>query len=97
MTTDGLVSAPSFTTQIIEGLRVSATGMVAARTDQGVVFFDSGGRRALTFPNGRAVAWAPGELIAAVATPNEILFVAPVSGEIVTLPLAVRDLEWVAP
>jgi hypothetical protein len=97
LTTDRLLSSPSFTTQMIEGLRVSATGMVAARTDQGVVFFDSGGRRALTFPNGQAVTWAPGELIAAVATPNEILFAAPVSGEIVTVPLAVRDLEWVVP
>jgi hypothetical protein len=97
LTTDRLLSSPSFTTQMIEGLRVSATGMVAAWTDQGVVFFDSGGRRALTFPNGQAVTWAPGELIAAVATPNEILFAAPVSGEIVTLPLAVRDLEWVVP
>ena len=97
MTADRLVSTPSFTTQTIEGLRVSATGMVAARTDRGVVFFDTGGRRALTFPNGQAVAWAPGELDAAVATRSEILFVAPVSGEIVTLPLAVRDLEWVVP
>ena len=97
MTTDRLVSSPSFTTQTIDTLRVSASGMVAARTDQGIVFFDTGGRRALTFPNGRAVAWAPGELIAAVPTPSEILFVAPVSGEIVTLPLAVRDLEWVVP
>ena len=97
MTTDGLVFSPSFTTQRIEGLRVSATGMVAARTDQGVVLFDSGGRRARTFPTGKAVSWAPGELIAAVATPSEILFVAPVSREVVTLPLAVRDLEWVVP
>jgi WD40-like Beta Propeller Repeat len=97
MTTDGLVFSPSFTAETIEGLRVSATGMVAARTDQGVVLFDSGGRRALTFPKGHAVTWAPGELIAAVATPSEILFVAPVSREAVTLPLAVRDLEWVVP
>jgi hypothetical protein len=97
LTTDRLVSSPRFTTQTIEGLRVSGSGMVAARTDQGVVFFDTGGRRALTFPHGQAVAWAPGELIAAVATPSEILFVAPVSEEIVTVPLAVRDLEWVVP
>ncbi len=98
MTTDGLVFSPSLTAETIEGLRVSATGMVAARTERGVVFFDSGGRRALTFPNGQAVAWAPGgELIAAVATPSEILIVAPLSGEIVTLPLAVKDLEWVVP
>jgi hypothetical protein len=95
--TDDLVFSPSFTAREIRGLRVSATGMVAARTDQGVVFFDSGGRRALTFPNGRAVAWAPGELIAAVATPSEVLFVAPVSREVVSLPLAVSDLEWVVP
>jgi hypothetical protein len=95
MTTDELVFSPSFTTRTIEGLRVSATGMVAARTDQGVVLFDSGGRRALTFPAGQAVSWAPGELVAAVATPSEILFVAPVSREVVTVPLTVRDLEWV--
>jgi hypothetical protein len=97
MTTDRLVFSPSFTTGEIEDLRVSATGMVAARTDQGVVFFDSGGRRALTFPNGRAVAWAPGELFAAVATPSEILFVAPVSREVVPISLEVSDLEWVVP
>lgn len=97
LTTDALVFSPSFTTPAIEGIRASATGMVAARTDQGVVLFDSGGRRAMSFPNGVAVAWAPGELIAAVATPNEILFVAPVSREVLSLPLAVRDLEWVVP
>jgi hypothetical protein len=97
MTTDRLVFSPSFTTREIEDLRVSATGMVAARTDQGVVFFDSGGRRALTFPNGRAVAWAPGELFAAVATPSEVLFVAPVSREVVPVSLEVSDLEWVVP
>jgi hypothetical protein len=97
LTTDGLVFEPSFTARMIEGLRVSATGMVAARTDQSVVFFDSGGRRAMTFPNGQAVAWAPGELVAAVATPSEILFVAPVSREVLSLPLQVRDLEWVVP
>ena len=51
----------------------------------------------MTFPNGRAVAWAPGQLVAAVATPTEILFVAPVSREVVSLPLAVRDVEWVVP
>jgi hypothetical protein len=96
-TADDLVFSPSFTAREIEDLQVSATGMVAARSDQGVVFFDSGGRRALTFPNGRAVAWAPGDLIAAVATPSEVLFVAPVSREVVSLPLAVRDLEWVVP
>ena len=63
--------------------------MVAAQSDQGVVVFDSGGRRAMTFPNGNAVSWAPGELIAAIATPNEVLFVAPVSREVVSLPLPV--------
>jgi hypothetical protein len=70
---------------------------MAARTDQGIVFFDTDGQRALTFPNGEAVSWAPGELFAAVATPNEVLFVAPLSREVVTLPLAVRDLEWMVP
>ncbi|HXV57065.1 MAG TPA: hypothetical protein VD704_04285, partial [Gaiellaceae bacterium] len=97
MTPDRLVYSPTFTTSEIEGLRVSATGMVAARTDRGVVFFDSGGRRALTFPSGTAVTWAPGELYAAVATATEILVVAPVSREVVALPLAVRDLEWAPP
>jgi len=97
MTTDRLVFSPSFTSGTIEGLRVSSSGMVAARSDEGVVMFDSGGRRALTFPNGTAVAWQPGELIAAVATPTEVLFVAPVSREVVSLPLAVSDLEWVIP
>jgi hypothetical protein len=96
-TANSLAFSPSFTSRMIEGLQVSASGMVAARTDQGVVFFDSGGRRALTFPNGQAVAWAPGELFAAVATPTEILFVAPVSREVLSLPLEVRDLEWVVP
>ncbi|MGH3043021.1 MAG: hypothetical protein ACRDNG_15020 [Gaiellaceae bacterium] len=96
-TTDDLVFSPSFAAREIRGLRVSATGMVAARTDQGVVFFDSGGRRALTFPNGRAVAWAPGELIAAVATPTEVLFVAPISREVVPISLQATDLEWVVP
>ena len=97
MSTDRLVFSPSFTSRTIEGLRVSSSGMVAARADEGVVIFDSGGRRALTFPNGRAVAWEPGELIAAVATPTEILFVAPISREVVSVPLAVSDLEWVIP
>jgi hypothetical protein len=97
MTTDRLVFSPSFTSGTIEGLRVSSSGMVAASSDEGVVMFDSGGRRALTFPNGTAVAWQPGELIAAVATPTEVLFVAPVSREVVSLPLAVSDLEWVIP
>jgi hypothetical protein len=97
MTPDRLVSAPSFATRAIGELRLSSSGMVAARTDQGVVFFDASGRRALTIRSGQAVSWAPGEQVAAVATPSQILFVAPVSREIVTLPLAVRDLEWVVP
>ncbi len=97
LTTDGLVFSPSFTTRRIENLRASSTGMVAASSDLGVVFFDSGGRRALTFPNGRDVSWAPGELVAAVSTPRDVLFVAPVSGEVVTLSLEVSDLEWVVP
>jgi hypothetical protein len=71
--------------------------MAAVSSDRGVVFFDSGGRRALTFTNGRDVTWAPGEVVAAVSTPREVIFVAPLSGEVVTLPLEVRDLEWVAP
>ena len=97
LTTGQLAMSPSFTAQAIEGLRVSTTGIVAAKTDRGVVFFDNGGRRALTFPNGRAVAWAPDQVLAAVATPEAVLLVAPISGEVVSLPLAVRDLEWVVP
>jgi hypothetical protein len=97
MTVSGLVFSPTFTAPRIEGLEVSATGMVAARTDSGIVFFDSGGRRALSFPGAKAVTWAPGNLVAAVATPRQILLVAPVSREVVPLPLAVEDLEWVVP
>jgi sugar lactone lactonase YvrE len=97
LTTGQLAMSPSFTTRTIERLRVSSTGIVAAETDRGVVFFDNGGRRALTFPNGRAVTWAPDQVIAAVATPQSILLVAPISGEVVSLPLAVSDLEWVVP
>jgi len=97
LTEGQLAMSPSFTARAIEGLRVSASGMVAARTDGGVVFFDAGGRRALTFHDGLAVAWAPNQQVAAVATPAGILFVAPLSGEVVSLPLAVTDLEWVVP
>jgi hypothetical protein len=94
MTTDHLVYSPSLAARVIEGLRVGATGMVAARTDRGVILVDGGGRRLLTFPGAQGVAWEPGELIAAVATQDEVLLVSPVSGEVVSLPLAVRDLEW---
>jgi hypothetical protein len=97
MTESRLVYSPTFTAPRIEGLEVSPTGMVAARTDRGVVFFDNGGRRALSFPGATAVAWAPDNLVAAVATPRQILLVAPVSREVVPLPLAVEDLEWVVP
>lgn len=97
LTEGQLAMSPSFTARAIEGLRVSASGMVAARTDVGVVFFDTGGRRALTFHDGLAVAWAPDQQVAAVATPGTVLFIAPLSGEIVSLNLAVSDLEWVVP
>jgi hypothetical protein len=97
LTEGQLAMSPSFTARTIEGLRVSATGMVAARTDVGVVFFDAGGRRALTFHDGQAVAWAPDQQVAAVATPGTILFVAPLSGEVASVTLAVSDLEWVVP
>lgn len=97
MTESRLVYSPTFTAPRIEGLQVSPTGMVAARTDSGIVFFESGGRRALSFPGAKAVAWAPGNLVAAVATPGQVLFVAPVSREVVPVPLAVEDLEWVVP
>jgi hypothetical protein len=97
MTMSRLVYSPTFTAPRIEGLQVSSTGMVAARTDRGIVFFDNGGRRALTFPGAQAMTWAPDNLVAAVATAREILLVAPVSREVVPLPLAVADLEWVVP
>lgn len=92
-----LVSSSSFTARMIEGLRVSATGLVAARTDKGLVVFDRRGRRAMTFPDGRAVAWAPGARVAAVATRNDVRFVAPLSREVASIPIVVRDLEWVVP
>jgi hypothetical protein len=69
--------------------------MVAASSDRGVAIFDGGGRRRLIYTNGRDVDWAPGELIAAVSTRDGLLFVAPVTGETVSLPLEVADLEWV--
>ncbi|HXV33509.1 MAG TPA: hypothetical protein VD769_05830 [Gaiellaceae bacterium] len=94
MTTDALVYAPWFAAPRIEGLRVSAS-MVAAGSDRGVAILDDGGRRRLIFTNGRDVDWAPGELIAAVSTRDGLLFVAPVTGESVSLPLEVADLEWV--
>jgi hypothetical protein len=97
MTVSRLVYSPTFTASRISGLQVSSTGMVAARTDSGIVFFDNGGRRALSFPGAKAVTWAPGNLVAAVAAPRQILLVAPVSREVVALPLAVEDLEWVVP
>lgn len=97
MTESRLVYSPTFTAPRIEGLQVSPTGMVAARTDSGIVFFESGGRRALSFPGAKAVTWAPGNLVAAVAAPRQILLVAPVSREVVPIPLAVEDLEWVVP
>jgi WD40-like Beta Propeller Repeat len=97
MTDERLVYSPTFTAQRIEGLQASPTGMVAARTDGGIVFFESGGRRALSFPGAKAVTWAPGNLVAVVAAPRQILLVAPVSREVVPLPLAVEDLEWVVP
>jgi hypothetical protein len=95
MTTDALVYAPWFAAPRIEGLRVRAS-MVAASSDRGVAILDDGGRRRLIFTNGRDVAWAPGELIAAVSTRDGILFVAPVTGDVVSLPLEVADLDWVS-
>jgi hypothetical protein len=94
MTTERFVYSPWFAAQRIEGLRASA-GMVAARSDRGVALLDAGGRRRLIFTNGRDVAWAPGELVAAVSTRDGIVFVSPVSGETVPLPLDVEELEWV--
>ena len=94
MTTDARVFSPWFGAPRIEDLRVSAS-MVAARSDRGVAILDDGGRRRLIFTNGREVAWAPGELIAAISTRDGLLFVAPATGESVSLALEVADLEWV--
>jgi hypothetical protein len=96
MSADALVGSPWFGAPSVQGLRTSSGGMAAVSSDRGVVFFDRGGGRALTFTNGLDVTWAPGEVVAAVSTPREVIFVAPASGEVVTLPLEVRDLEWVA-
>ncbi len=95
MSTDALVYSPWFAAPRVQGLHVSSTGMVAASSDRGVVIFDGGGRRHLNFTNGLDVTWAPGDLIAAVSTRREILFVSPVTGEVVSFPLEVADLEWV--
>lgn len=97
MSADALVYSPWFAAPRVEGLHVSSAGMVAASSDRGVVIFDGGGRRRLNFTNGLDVSWAPGDLIAAVSTPREILFVAPINGDVVSFPLEVEDLEWVAP
>jgi hypothetical protein len=97
MTAEALVASPWFGAPSAGGLRVSSTGMAAVSSDRGVVFFDRDGGRALTFTNGRDVTWGPGQLVAAVSTPREIIFVAPLSGEEFELPLEVRDLEWVNP
>jgi len=97
MTTSRLVYSPAFTAARVDRLRVSTSGMVAATTDQGVVFFDTGGRRALSFPGATAVAWAPDTLVAAVAAPRQLLFVAPISRDVVAVPLPAEDLEWVVP
>lgn len=97
MTESSLVFSPAFTARRIDGLQVSRTGMVAARTDRGVVIFDAGGRRALTFPDGREVAWAPSSLVAAIAANDELLFVAPISRDVVSVPLQASDLEWAPP
>lgn len=96
MTTDSLLSTPSLGARMIEGLRTGPT-MAAARTERGVVFVDAGGRVVFTIPNGQAVAWKPGGETAAVATPNQVLFVLPSRRHVATLPLAARDLEWVEP
>jgi hypothetical protein len=93
MTTSGLQYRPDFRATRIGSL-VTSAGMVAAVTDKGVVILDGGGRRTLIFGNARAVAWAPGELVAAVATPDEIWLVSAVTKEVVPVPLAVEDIEW---
>lgn len=86
-------SALSYSSEAIEGLRVSE-GMVAARTDEGIVFVDGTGRRLLTVRGGREMSWAPDRPIAAVAGPGEIIFVAPLSREVAGLALPALDLEW---
>jgi hypothetical protein len=95
MTTGALVYAPWFAAPTIEGLRVGPGGLVAASSDRGVPLLGDDGRR-LILTNGLDVAWAPGEPIAAVSTRDGILFVDLTTGRSVSLPLEVRDLEWVA-
>jgi hypothetical protein len=70
--------------------------MVTARTDRGIVVFDPA-RSALTFPNGEAASWAPGELLGRGGDPERGAVRGAALREVVTLPLAVRDLEWVVP
>ena len=60
MTTDGLVGSPWFGAPIESPPARERERHGRRRSDQGVVFFDSGGGRALTFTNGRDVTWAPG-------------------------------------
>jgi hypothetical protein len=76
----------------IEGLRVGA-GMAAARTTNGITFFDGHADVVKTFPDAHAVAWSRGR-IAAVAGRHRVYFVAPPSPRVRSLPVYAADLEW---
>ncbi|MGH3029483.1 MAG: hypothetical protein ACRDNE_01710 [Gaiellaceae bacterium] len=93
---DELVAPPSFSSPRIDGLR--ATGrLVAARTatsGPGITFFSHTGRELLTVEDGHSISWAPGGVVAAVATPSLLVFVAPATGERAPLALVATDLEW---
>jgi hypothetical protein len=91
-----LVGPPSFSSPRIEGLRTGGSGLLAAETgtpQAAVSFFDRRGRLLLSV-GGREFSWEPGGTVAAVAGRLEILFVAPLTGDVVPLSLVASDLEW---
>jgi hypothetical protein len=91
-----LVAQPSFSSSRIEGLRAGASGLLAAETGTrqfAVSFFDRRGRLLLSV-RGRAFSWQPEGVIAAVAGRSHVLFVAPLTRDVISLPLFASDLEW---
>ena len=91
-----LVGPPSFSSPRIAGLRTDGSGLLAAETgtpQAAVSFFNRTGRLLLSV-GGREFSWEPGGTMAAVAGRLEILFVAPLTGDVVPLSLVASDLEW---
>jgi hypothetical protein len=91
-----LVARPSFSSARIEGLRAGASGLLAAETGTSqfaVSFFDRRGRLLLSV-GGRAFSWQPEGVVAAVAGRLKVLFVAPLTRDVVSLSLFASDLEW---